>query len=520
MSDPATQQALQTARQLHGAGRLHEAEALYRRVLTRHPHNADLLHTLGVLVGQSGRFEESARFLSRCVELDPNHASGHASLGTSLASLGREAEAMGHFRRAVELAPNSAEAHYNLGKALRDLKMLPEAEAEFREAIRLKPNLGPAYNNLGNTVRDLGRYEESLALYQTALRFRPNFAPTLHNLGLAYRSLMQLDEAMKAFDAALAIDPSHHEARASRAMTLLLLGEYERGWREYECRWNITTVFKKRSYAQPLWDGLDPHGQTILLHSEQGYGDTIQFARYVPMVAARGARVIVECQPELKSLFQTLPGIDEVFAAGEALPQFDAYRAMMSLPMLFGTTLETLPAQVSYLRAQPEQVERFRSKIGADSLRVALVWAGAAGYQNDRNRSLTLVNLAPLASVSGVRFYSLQKGPAAGQASSPPPGMQLTDLSSELTDFADTAAAIAAVDVVICVDTAVAHLAGALGKPVWTLIGFSPDWRWLIDRSDTPWYPTMRLFRQPSIGDWSAPINQIAAELSEFSVRC
>jgi tetratricopeptide (TPR) repeat protein len=507
---------MQRATQLYRAGRFGEAEALYRQVLARDPNNADLLHLLGTLVGQMRRFEESAQLLSRCVQLDPSHAAGHGSLGTSLVALGRDDEAMEHFRRAVALQPHSAEAHYNLGKALRDQKKLTEAETEFREAIRLNPNLGPAYNNLGNTVRDLGRYEESLPLYQTALRLRPNSAPTLHNLGLAYRSLMRLDEAMKAFDAALAFDPGHHEARASRAMTLLLRGEYERGWREYECRWDIASVFKKRDYPQPLWDGLDARGQTVLLHSEQGYGDTIQFVRYAPMVAARGARVIVECQPELKTLFQSLKGVAQVFAAGEPLPRFDAYRPLMSLPMLFGTTLATIPADVPYLSADAERVARFREEIGSDGLRVGLVWAGAAGYQNDRNRSLSLEDLAPLAATGGARFFSLQKGAAAKQASSPPQHMRLTDLSPELNDFADTAAAIANLDLVVCVDTAVAHLAGALAKPVWTLVAFSPDWRWLIDRVDTPWYPTMKLFRQPSIGEWSEPVRRLAAELSEF----
>lgn len=504
------------ATQLHRSGRFRDAEVLYRQVLAREPNNADLLHLLGALVGQMRRFEESAQFLSRCVELDPGHAAGHGSLGTSLIALGRENEAMEHFRRAVALQPHSAEAHYNLGKALRDQKKLAEAEAEFREAIRLNPILGPAYNNLGNTVRDLGRFEESLPLYQEALRLRPNSAPTLHNLGLAYRSLMRLDDAMKAFDAALAFDPGHHEARASRAMTLLLRGDHERGWREYECRWDIASVFKKRDYAQPLWDGLDARGQTVLLHSEQGYGDTIQFVRYAPMVAARGARVIVECQPELKTLFQSLKGMSQVLAAGEPLPHFDSYRALMSLPMLFGTTLATIPHDIPYLTAEAARVDRFKERIGPEGLRVGLVWAGAAGYQNDRIRSLSLEDLAPLVATEGARFFSLQKGGAAAQASSPPRGMQMTDVSSELNDFADTAAAIANLDLVVCVDTAVAHLAGALGKPVCTLVAFSPDWRWLINRSDTPWYPTMRLFRQSAIGDWSEPVRRIAAELSEF----
>lgn len=516
MPEPQAQQALQMARWLHGAGRLREAETLYRQLLARDPRDIDLLRLLGNLLGQSGRVEESAQLLARCVALAPDDAAAHASLGTSLSSLGREAEAIEHFRRAVALAPESAEARYNLGKALRDRKDLAGAEVEFRQAIRLRPNLGPAYNNLGNTVRDLGRYEESLALYQAALRLRPNSAPTLHNLGLAYRSLMRLEEAMKAFDTALAFDPGHHEARASRAMTLLLLGDYERGWREYECRWEIASVFKKRQYAQPLWDGLDPGGRTILLHSEQGLGDTIQFARYAPLVAARGARVIVECQPELKTLFGTLQGVEQVLGAGEPLPHFDAYRAMMSLPMLFGTMLGSIPASIPYLASEAGRVKFFGSKIAAEGLRVGLVWAGAAGYQNDRNRSVTLADFAPLARAPGVRFYSLQKGAAARQASSPPSGMQLIDLSDELNDFADTAAAISSLDLVVSVDTAVAHLAGALGKPVWTLIGFSPDWRWSVDRRDTPWYPTMRLFRQPAIGDWSAPIERLASELLEF----
>lgn len=500
----------------HREGRLREAETLYREALTRDPDNAQALFLIGLLAGSCGKHEEACRFLTRCVQLNPEDAAARTNLGTALQALGKAGEAIEQFQRAAALEPNLAEPCYNLGMVLRELGRTEAAAESFRKAIDLKPDLAPAWNNLGNALRDMGRLEEAVNCYQSALRLRPNHAITLHNLGLTFRGLMRLDDAMRCFDAALASDPNHHECRVSRATTLLLRGDFERGWREYEARWEVKRAFTKRSYSQPLWDGQDPGGKTILLHSEQGFGDAIQFARYAPLVASRGARVILECRPELKTLFESLRPVQQVIVAGEPPPRFDAHCPLMSLPMLCATTVETVPCEVPYLHPDPHRTNQWAQKLSGNGLRVGLAWAGAAGNLNDRDRSMTLKEFAPLAEVPGVEFISLQKGPAASEAATPPPRMRLNDISPDLHDFADTAAAIQNLDLVICVDTAVGHLAGALGKPVWVLLAFSPDWRWMLDRSDTPWNPTMRLFRQPARGDWQSVLKRVAGELRLF----
>jgi len=503
--------------QHHRAGRLREAEALYREALARDADNARVLFLLGLLTAQSGRRDEACQFLTRCVQLNPDDAAAQTNLGTTLHALGREQEAMEHFRRAVALQPNAAEAHYNMGMAQRERGQAEAAAQSLRKAVDLKPELAPAWNSLGNALRELGRLDEAVSCYESALRLRPTHAVTLHNLGLTYRGLMRLNEAMRSFDAALASDPNHHECRVSRAVTLLQRGDFERGWREYEARWEVKRAFTKREYPQPPWDGQDLGGRTILLYGEQGFGDAIQFARYAPLLASQGARVVLECRPELTTLFESLSGVAQVVSTGDPLPHFDTHRPLMSLPMVCGTRLETIPCETPYLHAEPQRVRQWEQKRSGDGLRVGLAWAGAAGNLNDRERSMALVRFAPLAQVPGVRFYSLQKGPAAVEAAAPPAGMHLTDISADLREFADTAAAIENLDLVICVDTAVGHLAGALGKPVWVPLAFSPDWRWMLDRSDTPWYSTMRLFRQQRPGDWQTVMQRVSEELRRFT---
>ena len=516
MADAASQQAIESAIRLQRAGQLADAELAYRHLLARDPDNAAALHLLGILVGRSGRPQEAVELLRRCIQICPEDATAHASLGTALHSLGDDENAMAHFQRSVELQPESAEAQYNLGKALRDRKENPAAAEAFRRAVQLQPALAPAWNNLGNTLRELEQAEEAAECYRKSLQLRPNHPQTLHNLGLAYKDVIRLDDAMRCFDAALALDPAHHECRVSQAMVLLLRGDFERGWREYEARWNLTRAFTRPSFSQPLWDGSNPAGSTLLLHSEQGFGDTIQFSRYAPLLVERGAKVILVCQRELRPLLATLDGIGPVLDPGEQPPPFDAYRPLMSLPMVLGTTPPTIPARVPYLKADPSRVDRWRNRIGDDGLRIGIAWAGAAGYLNDRNRSIPLAMLAPLAQVPGVRLYSLQKGPAADQTSALPAAMSVFDFTPELHDFADTAALIQNLDLVISVDTAVAHLAGALAKPVWVLLPFSPDWRWMIDRDDSPWYPTLRLFRQQQLRRWQEVVERVAQSLGEY----
>jgi len=297
---------------------------------------------------------------------------------------------------------------------------------------------------------------------------------------------------------------------------LLLQGDFKRGWQEHEWRWKCRDYpSPQRNFAQPLWDGSALERRTLLLHTEQGLGDAIQFIRYLPLVAQRGGKIIIECQAELRRLFQTMLEKCPIVVRGDPLPAFDLHCPLLSLPLIFGTTLENIPQTVPYLHADAQDVKKWRERLDEHSphLKMGLVWAGSPTNKNDRSRSIKLQSLAPLGQVPGVRLLSLQKGAAAAEAKTPPMGMELVDYTQELTDFADTAALIANLDLLISVDTAVVHLAGAMGKLVWTLLPFSPDWRWLLERENSPWYPTMRLFRQQVIGDWDNVITRVASAL-------
>ena len=324
-----------------------------------------------------------------------------------------------------------------------------------------------------------------------------------------------MDEALAACERAIALKPEFPVARSNRAMMLLLKGEFAKAWAEYEWRLQRGDIAPPRGLSQPQWKGEDPAGLAILIHAEQGVGDSIHFIRYAPLLAARGARVIVECQPELVALFRTVEGVERVLAAGETLPAFDRHVPMMSLPFAFHTTLDAIPARVPYLRADETRVKAWAERVAREGgrMKVGVAWAGKPSHKDDHLRSLRLSAFAPLAEAKGVSFYSLQKSEAAAQAKDPPPGMALIDLTDEIKDFADTAALLVNLDLVIAVDTAVIHLGGALARPVWTLLHFVPDWRWMLDREDSPWYPTMRLFRQPAPGDWPAVLHRVAEEL-------
>jgi hypothetical protein len=309
------------------------------------------------------------------------------------------------------------------------------------------------------------------------------------------------------------------KGRAFRAIALLLKGDYERGLPDYELRL-LVGASRPRRFDRPAWDGSDPAGKTILLHAEQGLGDTIHFARYATLLARRGARVVLECQPPLKRLLRSLDGVGDVVAQGDLLPGFDLHRPLASMPLAFNTRLATIPADVPYLQAPADAVERLGRRLASSggAFKVGIVWAGAAGHPNDRKRSVPLELLAPLAGIPNVKLFSLQKGPPAEQLKAPsaPP---VEDLARELDDFADTAAAMHHLDLVVSVDTSAAHLAGALGRPVWTLLPFSPDWRWLLGRADSPWYPTMRLFRQPKLGAWRDLFGEVTSKLRDVVIH-
>ena len=345
-----------------------------------------------------------------------------------------------------------------------------------------------------------------------ALRIRPKFAEAHNNLGNAFVEQRDIDQAIDAYRVAIGIDREFASAHYNLSFVLLLKGQFAEGWDEYEWRTRTPGEEKPASFQQPRWDGRPLAGQTVLLHAEQGCGDTIQMLRYAPLVAGRGGRVVLACPPELVRLAKTATGIEQVVAAGQNLPAFDAHCPLMSLGHLFETRLDTILSNVPYLKPEPEFVAQWEQRLGPHDgrMRVGLVWAGNPKFKFDRTRSVELNMLAPLAEARNVVFYSLQKGQAAEQAKTPPPGLNLNDLSREIHDFVDTAALLSQLDLLITTDTSVPHLAGGWPGRLWLMLQFVPDWRWLLDRQDSPWYPTMRLFRQRFAGDWRHVVESVA----------
>ena len=481
---------LQAAVTHHRAGRLREAEPIYRRVLAAQPRNIDALYLLGLVTQATRRFAESADLFQRAVHEQPTSAKYLVNLGLSLGGMG-----LGRTGEAIEA---------------------------LRKAVAIDPNIPEAWSNLGNEFRNDLNFDNAIECYQKALALRPNFADAQCNLGVALQeSQPSLQPAIAAFEKAIAMDPNFATAHWNLGFSLLLTGDFSRGLPEYEWRWRTGTVVLPRNFPQPQWDGSPLAGRRIYLHAEQGLGDTIHMSRYIPLVAARGGIVTLECPASLIPLLRQLRGLANINPTGARPPDFDLHCPLMSLPLIFNTRLDTIPRDVPYLHPDPQLAAQWSQRLPPDSAhpRVGLVWAGQPTNKNDRHRSIRLEQLAPLAAAKNARFFSIQKGAASEQAAHPPSGLQLADFTADLQNFADTAAMIANLDLVITVDTAVAHVAGAIGRPVWLLIPYRPDWRWLLDREDSPWYPTMRIFRQTTRGDWPPVIARAASELTKFTAQ-
>jgi hypothetical protein len=405
-----------------------------------------------------------------------------------------------------------------MGNALLEQGRLDEAAAWCRRAIILKPDQPDAYVSLGTAYKEQGRLSEAVSCFRTALDLDPDFAGAHNNLSNVLRDQGHLDEAIAYFRTAISLKPDFADAHNNLAMALLARGDMSAGWEEYEWRWKTPHLIRAgRGFTQPQWCGEAAAGHVLLIHAEQGFGDTLQFCRYAALASARGLRVVLEVQPPLVRLLRSLPGVERVMARGEALPEFDLHCPMLSLPRAVGTTLETIPSAGSYLQADPLGVASWERRLAAmdrPGLRVGLVWAGnprrhsPAAAALDARRSIAPQRLAPLLDLPGLHWLSLQKdGPAAPEA------FALTDFMAGMDDFADTAALVATLDLVISVDSAMAHLAAALGKPVWVLDRFDPCWRWLTGRRDSPWYPTLRLYRQPQPGDWDSVLAEVVHDL-------
>ena len=481
MLDPIANQAeaLELALQYHRSRNFHQAEQIYRQILHHNPDCLEALHLLGTIAFQMGHPEAAIEHYQQVLALDPDYVWVYNDMGIALRMQGQIEAAIAAYRKALTLKPDCAESHYNLGNALQ--------------------------------LQD--RCDEAILCQQQAIALKPDFSRAHYNLGRLFHEQGDLTDAMTCYERAIVLNPEDVDFRWNLAIALLTMGELKRGFAEYEWRWQLRDNLP-RPFSAPLWEGSPLAGKTILLHAEQGFGDTLQFIRYATLVAQRGGQVVVECQPALIRLLATVDGVQQVVARGDTLPDFQVHAPLLSLPRILGTELQTVPAQIPYLK--PPAIA-FKLDCSADRrLKIGLVWAGNPKRENDQLRSCTLAQFSRLLNIEGIAFYSLQKGPKAAELSQMPQcSDRIQDLSHHLNDFADTAAIVAQLDLVITVDTAVAHLAGGLGKPTWVLLSHSADWRWLLDRVDNPWYPSMRLFRQKQAGKWEDVVNCVAEALQE-----
>jgi tetratricopeptide (TPR) repeat protein len=513
---PSTALLLQRAERAYAAGAPAEARRDCLAVLRDSPDEVRALSLLASMAADGRRIEEGMQWARRAMAADPSAAAPRYAAGRLWEVAGRYDEAEADYREAIRLAPDHARAHNNLGGVLHTQGRLDAALACYRKALELDPAQPEANQNYATLSRDGRARELAVAGYLRQISANPNDAGAFGNLAATYAELGRHREALASFERAIAIDPGRADAHYGRALLLLLCGDYAQGWKEFEWRWRIGAYnAPAHRFSQPMWDGAPIDG-AVLLHAEQGFGDMLQFVRYAPKVAERCGAVILECPPALEALLRGVEGASRVVARGAPLPTFAAHLPMMSLPRIFGTTLESIPWRGPYLRADPQRAAEWRRVVdaaGDAGLKVGLAWAGNPRNWTDRGRSVSLESLAPLARASGAVFYSAQKGEAGAQAASPPAGMKIVDLTSRLRDFADTAALLSCLDLVISVDTAVAHLAGAMGIPTWVLLPQVPDWRYHLERGDSPWYPAMRLFRQDVAGDWSGVVERVAAEL-------
>lgn len=519
--------------------KLSEAADGFMCALALSPANVDSLTHLGIVLARQNKLDEAVAKFRQAIELRPQYAKAHNNLGVALTQMGKREEGLACYQEAAKLQPDYAEAHYNLAVGLAERRQFDEAISSYRRALALRPdyvdvlsNLGlllvnerrpeegiaclqqavrlapdnpELHNNLCLALADVGRFEEAITASEAALRLRPLDAKTHMNRGNALASLARIDAALAAYDMALCLQPDYVNVVWNRSLSLLARGDFERGWAEYENRWKKPET-KGRVLPKPRWDGATLEGKTILLWCEQGLGDTIQFVRYASSLKKRGATVWLECPEKMTSLLSTVPGVDRVLAEGNPLPpEFDMHAPLMSLPFLCGTKLSEVPADTPYLSVDASLLEPWRKELAVSSaLKIGIAWQGNPKHRWDLHRSIPLHWFRLLATLPKVELYSLQKGPGTEQiviARFP-----VVDLGNRLDEttgaFQETAAVMQALDLVITCDSALAHLAGALGLKVWVVLSTLADWRWMQDCEDTPWYPTMRLFRQSELGKW------------------
>ena len=541
----------------HQQGKLETAIYYYQQFLADKPDNAEVHNNLAIALVQQGRLAEALTHFQQALQLKPNYVQAHYNLALALKANGKLEEAIAHYRRTVELQPNHADAYNNLGNALLEwgkleaaiasyqqaIKLVPtyakaysnlaivltkfgrigEAIANCQRAIQLNPNCADAYYNMGNALQDRDSYREAIAWYQKFLQFQPNSGDAYNNIARSLIELGEIKRAIATYKKSLMLQPGNPGFHKNLGIALLLSGNLKSGFIEYEWRWRCPGFIQtKPSDRSPnLWDGSYLPNSTILLYAEQGLGDAIQFIRYVYLVRERVGRVIVECPQALLKLFRTIKDIDLLVEQGSKLPKFDTSALLMSLPRIFRTTLETIPDRVPYLETRELetaiQLPTSNPPDPVPNLKVGIVWKTNKTSPTYRQRSCQLTDFLPLLSIPGISFWSLQKDVSKSEREKAP--SHLIVLDEQLQDFADTATIVEQLDLIITVDTAVAHLAGAMGKKVWVLLPFSCDWRWMLNCQESPWYPTMRLFRQPRSGDWSTVFIEVRTALNRLLTR-
>ncbi len=540
---------------LHQEGKLIDAREHYSQILLASPNNDHALHLLGVLNQQEGRYEDAEMLIGQSLAIHPNNPDALNNLGNVQLALNRPNDAIANYNRAITLNPRCTEAYLNRGNALHDLRQLDAALESYDAALALDPSSTLTHNNRGDLLRDLNRPEEALASFERAIELDPKFTAAYINRGNVLRSLRRFSNALRDFDRAIDLNPCSAAAYNNRGNILRELGEHQaaiqsftkaltlqpdfidthmnlaicylatgafvQGWRQYEWRWKLPQIAKtKREFKQPQWNGKDSlRGKSILIYAEQGFGDTIQFCRYLKVVHDRGGRVIFEVQKPLLALLRDLPGIDDILPEGSALPHFDLHCPLMTLPGVLKTTLATIPTRGQYIFSNPDAVARWREKLPSNSLpRIGICWSGNPKQENDRNRSMSLREFVE-ALPPGAHYVSLQKEMSPDDECFLATRPDITHLGGLINDFAETAALIELVDAVVSVDSSVAHLAGAMNKNLCLLLAFNACWRWLTRRQDSPWYHSAILYRQQRIGDWASVLSDARGYLASM-IHC
>ncbi|MCE9632701.1 MAG: tetratricopeptide repeat protein [Methylophilales bacterium] len=532
-------------------GRNEDALVAYDRVLNLNPHHEDTLINKGLLQYNMQRNEEAIASFDRLLEFKPKHIGAlfnralalyasqryvaaiesydllleslphdvtiHCNRGMAFYALGMHEQAVISYDRGLMFDPNCARSLANRGTALHQLKQYEAALASYNEAISINAGYAEAYSNRGGLLHEMGRLDDALASYDTALNIYPEYAAAHCNRGVLMMDLLRHEEAMTCYNRALEIRSEYSDAHWNLGICRLRLGDFENGWSQHEYRWQVKQLANGQPhFDQPFWRGENVAGKTLLIYAEQGLGDTLQFYRYVKLLTDQGAMVLLKAQSALIPIFNGLNDQVTLLKESDLIPDFDLHCPLLSLPMVFNTRLGTIPADTPYLYAKPDKVAHWQGVLGDKTLpRVGIVWSGNPAHKNDHNRSIALEKLAHLFDPK-YQIISLQKEVKTNDVSFLENHLEVLHFGDVIQDFSDTAALVELMDLVITVDTSIAHLAGAMGKPVWILLPYSPDWRWMVEREDSPWYPTARLFRQPAIGDWGGVIEKVSQELAKL----